>query len=80
MPRTLHRNPNIILTSPLQRLAHLLRRCRIDHVYWIVTILAPSITSVHIAIDTGSIRPNGIAGVVRPDRVVDAYRVVCMPC
>jgi hypothetical protein len=44
---------------------------RVDHVRGIRAHGAASIPCIRIARDARSIRPDGIAGVVRPDGVVD---------
>lgn len=51
----------------------------VDNVNRIVTDRAALSASVCVARNTGPIRVDGIARVVRPDRIVDTYWVLCVP-
>jgi hypothetical protein len=80
MASVLNYHSDTLLIRPFQRRADMVCFSRIHHIHRILSNSTSPTTSCWIPCHTCSIRKNGIAGIVRPYRIVNAYRVICVKC
>lgn len=80
MPSVFDHYPYILLRRPLKSRADMSRSCRCYRVPRIVSYGASPCSCAHFPSDSRAVRVNGITGVIHPDRVVDAYRILSVPC
>jgi hypothetical protein len=75
----LYNKANVSFVSPSYGVADLRCGRRIYYIGGVCTRRASSFTSGDVASHTGSVRPDWVAGVVGPDRIVDADGMCSMP-
>lgn len=79
MPCVFYDHSNIVFPCPFQGICNLLGVRNIDSIYRIVTDGTALLSCIHITSNTGPIRKDRIARVVRPNRIADADWIFSVP-